>query len=534
MLFLHRYGGKNPDTPPAVFTIVFKTKTMKKNILYFFILLSLAFCGGCKKDNYPGSVISPYIAIYDIRNLYKGKDITLTVDNMFGSGKIAAMVVSEHSGGNLPAGLLVVQDARRLSQLRGISISLGAEAANYHPGDSVIVNVEGGVLKRVDGILQITNLPQNAVTKVSSGNAVMISRVTLNQVLADPDKFESTLSVIVKAGFDPLPGPSDVLAGDKTLNDGFGNITLHTEAGAAFSKTPAPVSANFYGIVFNTLNASGKLQPQLRMRKADDVVVLSSTIEITPAIITGFMSDVKGGDGNYEYVQFMATRDINFAATPFSVVITNNANASTPTGYPAKGWATGGMRTYKFNLSSGTAAKGSFFYVGGAGKTINGSGSTSIASSNWIRAFDYTTRDGDGFGTKTGGLLANSGNASGIAIFADTALTVNSKPVDVIFIATGGSLFTPGPPAQGYRITNTDFYDVKNPITLEDQPFYRSGSNTLSLTYNTADLGYFIMLGGTYSPALGKWTTARSQNNKLLTKTSVISDIEGEGATTLK
>src|SRR5690606_36726636 len=131
---------------------------------------------------------------YDIRNLYKGKDITLTVDSMFGSGKIAAMVVSEHSGGNLPAGLLVVQDARRLSQLRGISISLGAEAANYHPGDSVIVNVEGGVLKRVDGILQITNLPQNAVTKVSSGNAVMISRATLNPVLADPYKFESTLS----------------------------------------------------------------------------------------------------------------------------------------------------------------------------------------------------------------------------------------------------------------------------------------------------------------------------------------------------
>jgi hypothetical protein len=101
----------------------------------------------------------------------------------------------------------------------------------------------------------------------------------------------------------------------------------------------------------------------------------------------------------------------------------------------------------------------------------------------------------------------------------------------VIFIASGGSLYDNG---KGYRITNTDFYDVKNPITLEDQPFYRSVSNTLNLAYNATDLGYFYLLGGTYSPALGKWMKARTQTNLLLTKTSAISEIEGEGATTLK
>ncbi|HEU4470955.1 MAG TPA: DUF5689 domain-containing protein [Flavisolibacter sp.] len=506
---------------------------MKKLTSYTLLLILLPMFWGCKKDNYPGAQISPYIAIFDIRDIYKDKDVVLTKDNMFGSDKITGIVVSDHSGRNLPAGLLVVQDRRRLSELRGISIALGASAADYVPGDSVIISVENGTLKKDGGILQITGLSASAVTKVSSGNAIPVNRVPANLILANPGKYESTLVVVVKGGFNPLPAPGDVLAGDKILNDGFGDLTLHTEASASFANNPLAFNANYYGIVFNSINQGGQAVPQLRMRTGDDVVVLSSTVEVTPIIITGFMSDVNGGDGNYEYVQMMATQDINFAATPYSVVFTNNANASTPTGYPANGWATGGMRTFKFNLTSGTAAKGSFFYVGGSGKMINGASSTSMSTSNWIRSFNYTTTDGDGFGTRTSGLLANSGNASGIAVFAGTNLNAGSRPVDVIFVATGGSLFTPGPPAMGYRIANTDFYDIKNPITLEDQPFYRSGSNTLSLTYSTADLGYFNMLGGEYSTTLGRWTKARAKNNLLLTKTSPVSMIEGEGSTKL-
>ncbi|MBE7169155.1 MAG: hypothetical protein INR73_01100 [Williamsia sp.] len=507
-----------------------------KKIFYFFLPLLLLL--GCKKNeypgNYPGARISPYIAIYDVRDLYRGNDVTLSKENMAGSDKITGVVVSDHSGNNLPAGLLVVQDKRRLAELRGISVNIGADAAKYVPGDSVIVAVEGAVLKRVDGILQITGIPAANVRKVSSGNPLPVNRVPINLILDNPDKYESSLVVVVKGGFNPLPAPTDVLVGDKLINDGFGDLTLHTEAAATFAKNPAPFSANFYGIVFNTVGANKQTVPQLRLRTGNDVVVLSSAIEVAPVLISGFMSDVIGGDGNYEYIQLMATRDINFAATPYSVVATNNANASTPVGYPANGWATGGMRTYKFNLTSGTAAKGSFFYVGGSGKLINGANSTSMAGSNWIRAFNYTTTDGDGFGTKTGGLLANSGNAFGMAVFSGTNVTVSSQPVDVIFVSSGGSLFTPGPPAMGYRIANTDFYDVKNPITLEEQPFYRSGSNTLSFAYNTADLGYFNMLGGIYDAGLGKWLKARTQANILLTKTSTLDKIEGEGATRLK
>src|SRR6186997_2294263 len=136
---------------------------MKNIKIYLLFLWSLALLFGCKKSdypgNYPGATISPYISIYDVRDLYKGTDVTLSTANMFGSAKITGVVVSDHTGANLPAGLLVIQDRRRLSQLRGISVSVGADAAKYVPGDSVVVDVEGGVLKRVDGILQITGVP---------------------------------------------------------------------------------------------------------------------------------------------------------------------------------------------------------------------------------------------------------------------------------------------------------------------------------------------------------------------------------------
>lgn len=501
---------------------------MKKFLVYLPLILLI---WGCEKsDNYPGGTISPYISIYDIRNLYKSSPVTLNTDNLLGSTSIAAMVVSDHSGGNLPGGLLLVQDARRLSKLRGIAINIGEAAKNYVPGDSVIIDIQGAVLEKNNGTLELTGVSVSKITKVSSGNTIPINRVTTAAILAKPGDYESTLAIVVKGGFDPLPAKGDVMAGDKLLNDGFGNLHLRTEDTSAIATLAAPVSANFYGIVFVDADNA----PLLRMRTAADVTVLSSEINIAPAIITGFMSDASGADGNYEYVQMMATRDIDFAATPFAVVITNNANASTPTGYPAKGWATGEKRSYKFNLYTGTAAKGTFFYVGGIGKKINGSKSTDMSGANWVRTFDYTTTGGDGFGTATTGLMANSGNAFGIAVFQDSVVTADTRPVDVIWISTGGSLFTAGPPAKGYRIATNDFYDIINPITLEEQPYYRQGSNTLAFSYNTADLGIFNMLGGVYNVSLGKWVQARAQNNRQLTTTSAITDIEGEGATTLK
>ncbi|WP_205195681.1 DUF5689 domain-containing protein [Chitinophaga sp. Cy-1792] len=506
---------------------------MKKHNIYFSLLLSLVFLWGCEKDSYPGAVVSPYIGIFDVRALYKGNDVALNTGNLGGSSKLAAMVVSDHSGGNLPTGLLVVQEARRLSKLRGISIALGNDATKYLPGDSVLIDINGGVLKRVNGILQITGLDTSRITRVSRGNDIPVVRVSTANIAANPDAYESTLAVILKGGFDPLPAKDATLSGEHILTDGFGNITLHTEAAANFSGTLLPVLANYAGIVF-CAPSGDTLAPTVRMRTGDDTKLLSSTISVAPLVISGFASDVAGADGNYEYVQLLATRDIDFSVTPFSYVVLNNANASTPTGFPTKGWATGGMRSYKINITSGKVTKGNYCYVGGAYKLINGSGSTNMSTSNWVANWDYVNNDGNDFGTKTGGLMANSGNAFGMAIFTGTTVTVNSIPVDAVFVSGGGSLYSAGPPPVGYLIPNNDFYDIKDPYTLKDQPYYKAGSNTMCLAYNTADLGYFYKLGGQYSPDLGRWVKARAQNNFLMTKQTLPASLEDSVATKLK
>jgi len=519
---------------------------MKRTLIYTLLLLtSASIWSGCTKLNYPGGTVSSIIAITDVRNIYKGADITLTTTNMFGAHQIVGMVVSDYSGGNMPTGLLVVQNNRR-TKLKGISIPLGAAAANYTAGDSVIIDVAGGLLTRINGTLQITGITTSAITKVSSGNVVLGQKATTSAIATTPDSYESTLVAIVKGGFDPLPLPTDKFGGDHVVNDGFGNINLHTEANASFAGNTLPISANFTGIVFGTMDSNGNYAPQLRMRTGNDMQLLSSEIDIAPIVITGFIIDPSGTDANYEYIQLLATRDINFANTPFTLVTTNNAGASTPAGFPTNSWATGDLRTYKLELTSGTAAKGTYFYVGGTGKKINGSASTDISSSNWVKAFNYSTTNSPNFspslttfGTKTSNLLANSGNAAGIAVFAGTNITATTKPVDAIFYGNGGNLYDPINNV-GYLIPNNDFYDQKDPITLNDQPFFKMGNNILYFPYpnisvtTPAPISYFAELGGVYNANLGKWVSARSLLNVLLTPTSPITDIEGAAATKLK
>ena len=498
---------------------------MKRYFKSFLIIsTSIMAAWGCSEGNYPGGEVSPYIGVFDVRNIYKNQPVKLNEQVLDGSSKIAVLVTSDHSGNNLPEDLVFVQDARRLGALRGLALNLGAEAKNYLPGDSIIVDIHGATLSRVNGILQVSDIQAQQVNKVASGLPLTAQRVNVAQLMANPNNYESTLSIIVKGSFNPIPSSDATLAGNWILNDGFGNIQLVTESKATVANNKLLRMGNYAGLVLNKLEGDS-LVPYLKTRVQNDVVALNSVYSTPKVIITGWSNDPAGSDSNNEYIQLMATEDIDFSKTPFAVVTTNNAGASTPTGVPAKGWATGGMRTYKFNLTSGKAKKGEFFYVGGTNKMINGPTSTKIEAANWITAYDYSSRDGfDGIGTKTGNLLANSGNAYGIAVFSAKDVTVNSIPEDVMFVATGGTLVSA---TAGYRIANNDFYDVINPISLAVQSFYRSGANTLSLTYNTpSDAGYFNMLGGVFDMTLGRWTKARAKYTPLLTKESKLEEIE--------
>jgi hypothetical protein len=508
-------------------TMTSNYSVMKKIITPFLLIAALAGFMGCKKEgNYPGGQVSPYVSIFDVRDVYKGTDVTLSTDNLFGSGKITGVVVSDHSEGNMPAGLLVVQDKRRLSKLSGIAIPLGTDASTYVPGDSLIIDVVGAVLKNENGLLQLSGITNAKITKVMSGAKIDTAFVKANAILANPKSFESTLVSISRTGFDASYPPGTTYAGNRIINDGFGNLTLHTEAAASFANDPIPFLSNFTGIVFNV---SSDTIPQLWPRKRSDIIVLASEApKIAPVVITGYLVDPTGSDANYEYIQLMATRDINFADNNFSVVTTNNAGTSTPTGYPVNGWATGGLRTYKINITTGNVVKGQYFYVG-ANKNIWGAGSTDISAAFWVSKM-YASVTGDGFGTATSNLLANSGNAGGMAVFDLTNVTADTIPVDVLFYGGNGSLYTAGPPEKGYKICNTDYYDIKNPVNLTIQPYFAQGSNTGKLAFPPAT--NFSRLGGRYNTTTGRWTSARTLTSVVLTAASTRAEIEG--ATTLE
>lgn len=76
-------------------------------------------------------------------------------------------------------------------------------------------------------------------------------------------------------------------------------------------------------------------------------------------VISEFLADPAGADSPFEYVELRATRDIDFSATPFSIVF-----AETNVG--TSGWASGGISTYGFEISTGFAYQGSVVYLGGS------------------------------------------------------------------------------------------------------------------------------------------------------------------------
>lgn len=269
----------------------------------------------------------------------------------------------------------------------------------------------------------------------------------------------------------------------------------------------------------------------------------------TPIIITGFLVNPSGSDvpkvgdtrdyddasftfkGGLEYIQLMALQDIDFSKTPYSLVV-GHYNGGTKT----DGWATGGKVSFKFNLTEGTAAAGTFFYVGEGQMVIDGYSdqglSTDISNANWIRNLDPNvdaTVAGDGFGSPTTGLLTNGeANATGLAIFEGTDITSSSVPDDAVFY--GGSVGSAYEPPYGYLVPlKTDLYSAENTETGVEQPLFGQGTNTFSVSGANAN-HTFVQMGGVFSN--GHIFQPRTNPTLVtLTRNSTLEDLEGGAAT---
>jgi hypothetical protein len=497
---------------------------------HFLIIGMLAMAwSACKTETeFINGTPSPYIANLDLRKLYRGGDVQLTQDAMAGAVYLRGQVISDHSAGNLPEGLLFVQNARKISatadSLRGIAINIGQAAADYMPGDSVQVRIEGGVLKRVDGILQITGLDAAAIERKATGVPLRVTNVSAVTLALAPENFESCLAIVYNGNFEPNIGV-EKLEGIKTFNEGSGDMQMNVKSSATFKDVLLPWSAIIQGIMIPTAESNvPKIWPRIRTDFTATSIVVDPNIPLGPhpAIITGYFANPSGSDANHEYIQFMATQDLDFRQTPFSVTTTNNAGASTPQGPPVNGWVTGGKRSYKFNITRGTVAKGTYFYVGGY-KLIAGSTSTDISRANWVVSKLYNTDEtgDDGIGEKTANLLANSGNAAGVAIFSTTNVDRLTVPSDVIFYAGTGNAFADG---YGYAICDNDYFS-RYDSNGNFQPFYRQGTNTTDYGGNPTD-ARFTYLGGVYDATAQRWTTKRSNKTVPVPKASELPVIE--------
>jgi hypothetical protein len=164
-------------------------------------------------------------------------------------------------------------------------------------------------------------------------------------------------------------------------------------------------------------------------------------------LISEVLPNPGGTDSPFEFVELRATRTINFAATPYSLVVNNNGTAN------ANGWIAGGGLTYGFNITTGTVNAGDVVYVGG---------SSMIATGPKLRTINTGTTAGDSFGNAAaGGVFGNGGtNADGIAVFnvAIGSVTSSTVPIDAVFYGTGiGNAVVSGG-AAGYQLPVNDIY----------------------------------------------------------------------------
>lgn len=239
----------------------FKPKIMKKiilNVLALLLILNMAAC--IKQNENPATgTPSPLTSLTQLRSIYKGQDLTIAADMLAGAVNIRGVVISDHSGKNLPEKYVIIQNTSR-GTTSGLILDMDATAAQtFVPGDSVEVRVEGLSLVNRNGSLMLENVTKDRVVKLSEDATINIAQVSVGALIADFSKFESTL-VEVTADVKPVPKPGDTYAGDKNLSDGTEeSLLLSTKADADFANDGLPASATFRGIAgFYNANTNAK------------------------------------------------------------------------------------------------------------------------------------------------------------------------------------------------------------------------------------------------------------------------------------
>src|SRR5690606_23455156 len=200
------------------------------------------------------------------------------------------------------------------------AIHAGSVAADFLPGDSIVVNINNKTLTR-DGFLTVTGVTTADIEKISTGNNIMGVTTTAYSMNLAPQNFEGTLVKIVGGQMYPKPETGEVFNGTKLMINGADTVGIVTLPEAEFAQTQVPRNINVTGIMLGAKD-SDITKNNIFPRYSEDIVDVSDPevpeyIGSTPIIITGFCNDPSGGDSNYEYIQLRANTDINFSEVLF-------------------------------------------------------------------------------------------------------------------------------------------------------------------------------------------------------------------------
>lgn len=231
-------------------------------------------------------------------------------------------------------------------------------------------------------------------------------------------------------------------------------------------------------------------------------------------VISGYHANPAGADGNYEYVQLVATQNINFANTPYTLIVNNNGTAG------ANGWAQGAAITYAIEINTGTVSTGDVFYVGGLFKNLNGIGTLDISGLTWIANKDFTQAGDGGIGQANASLGNGGTSADGIGIFSGLANSIDSTsdPIDAVFFGLNlGSSYIAASGA-GYNLPNNDLYNGN----------FKFGQDTNTFRFGDPLSGGFSLLSGTYNISTNTWTTPRTLVAVPFTTSSTQADIASQ------
>jgi hypothetical protein len=169
---------------------------------------------------------------------------------------IEGVIISDKDNGNTTGRNAVIQD-----ETAGIMLRFSA-IHDLNLGDKVRVHVGTAELSEFNGLLQINNIPNGNASLLQTGVSVEPVETTIQNLLDNMDTFESTLVRIVNA---TLSGGSN-FQGERTVNDGTGNIIMFTRNDATFAGESLPTDAVTLTAVVTVFNT-----PQIFIRNLNDI-----------------------------------------------------------------------------------------------------------------------------------------------------------------------------------------------------------------------------------------------------------------------